>query len=345
MKVIDSNMYWLPEELFTDKELQQKFLACFPREYDVNAETYRLDDGRTAIKVEKPIGCENLNYFQGDYSLERELEMMDRAGVDEGIMKLPGCQEWISLEVCRIFNTKAAAFSEASGGRLKALAVVPPFGDEASLEELTRCIEELHMAGVQMSAHYGNHYLDDPMFRKFFRKINELKVPVYVHHTPIPVDHKSLLDYNNLRRSFGRCQDQITAIARELFSDLFIECPDLVMIHSMLGGGYYAFKDMLIPHGGGGGRFDTSDSDRVQKCLDRNIYFEMSHAQPWGAYGIEVAAKILGADHIIYGSSYPVKEDWMLKGPAFVKELPIEEEAIALMLGENAQRIYGAKKR
>ncbi len=341
MKVIDANMYWLPEELFTDKELRQRFLACFPKEYDVNAQTYTLSDGRLAIKVEKPIGCENLNYFQGDYSLEAELAAMDQAGVDEGIMKLPGCQEWISLDVCKEFNTRAAAFAKESNGRLHPLAVVPPYGDDASLEELERCIRELKMTGVQVSAHYGNHYLDDPMFRKFFKKVNELNIPVYVHHTPIPVDHKALLDYNNLRRSFGRCQDQITAIARELFSDLFTECPNLKMVHSMLGGGYYAFKDMLIPHGGGGGRFDTSDSERVQECLDRNIYFEMSHAQPWGAYGIEVAGKILGADHIIYGSSYPVKESWMLQGPAFVKDLTIDEHDKELMLYENAKRIYG----
>ncbi len=341
MKVIDANMYWLPEELFTDRELQQKFLACFPREYDVSATAYVLEDGRAAIKVEKPIGCENLNYFQRDYSLEAELMAMDQAGVDEGIMKLPGCQEWISLEICKEFNTRAAEFAAKSGGRLHPLAVVPPYGDDASIAELERCIHELHMTGVQVSAHYGNHYLDDPMFRKFFQKINELNIPVYVHHTPIPVDHKSLLDYNNLRRSFGRCQDQITAIARELFSDLFIDCPNLKMIHSMLGGGYYAFKDMLIPHGSGGGRFDTSDSDRVKECLERNIFFEMSHAQPWGAYGIEVAGKILGADHIIYGSSYPVKADWMLEGPAFVKALPISDRDKELMLYQNAKNIYG----
>ncbi len=258
-------------------------------------------------------------------------------------MKLPGCQEWLSLEVCKTFNDMAASFAQQSNGRLHPLAVVPPFGSQASLDELKRCINELGMRGVQVSAHYGNHYLDDDMFRDFFKVVNELHVPVYVHHTPIPVDYKSLMDYNNLRRSFGRCQDQITAIARELFSDLFTECPDLKMIHSMLGGGYYAFKDMLIPHGSGGGRFDTSDSDRVHACLQKNIYFEMSHAQPWGQYGLEVATKILGSDHIIYGSSYPVNMDWMLKGPEFVSQVNLSEEEKNAMLYDNAKRIYGGK--
>lgn len=344
MKVIDANMYWIPESLFTDKEFQQEFLSCFPKEYDVNAELYTLEDGRKAIKIEKPIGCENLNYFQGDYTLKQELEMMDKAGVDMGVMKLPGCQEWLSLSVCKKMNDLASSYAKKSNGRLIPLAVIPPYGDEASLAELDRCVNILGMQGVQVSAHYGMHYLDDPMFREFFKKVNSMNLTVYVHHTPLPVDHGSLLQYNNLRRSFGRCQDQITAIARELFSDLFIDCPNLKMVHSMLGGGYYAFKDMLIPHGSGGGRFDTSDSDRVKKCLEENIYFELSHAQPWGENGLQAAINILGSDHIIYGSSYPVKESWMLDGPKFIKTMKIDEKVKAEILCENAHKLYGAKK-
>ena len=50
--------------------------------------------------------------------------------------------------------------------------------------------------------------------------------------------------------------------------------------------------------------------------------------------------KTLGADHILYGSSYPVKMVWMTGGPGFVKELDICEEDKELILNGNAQRIY-----
>lgn len=338
--IIDANIYWLPDELFSQPEILSAFLRCVPRAYDVHAFAERTDTGDVAIRIEKPLGCENLNYIQSDYAMEKQLADMDTAGVDKAVMKLPGCQEWLSLELCRLINDTAARHAKKSGGRLLALATVPPYGDEACLRELDRCIHELHMHGVQMSAHYGNHYLDDPMFRPMLRHINELNIPVYVHHTPVPVDCGSLLEYNNLRRSFGRCQDQIVAIGRELFSGMFAELPNVKMIHSMLGGGYFTFKDMLMPRDSGGGRFDTN-TDAIKRYLKENIFFELSHAQPWGKEPLELAVKILGADHLIYGSSYPVKQVWMTGGPAFVEALDIGDAEKQLILCGNAQRIYG----
>ena len=337
--VIDANVYWLPEELFTDPAIAEAFLRCVPQEYDVRASAHPTSDGDIEIRIEKPLGCENLNYFGKDYAMERQLADMDAAGVDKAILKLPGCQEWLNLDMCRLFNDAAAAHVKESGGRMETLAVVPPYGDTASLAELDRCVNELGMRGVQMSAHYGNHYLDNPMFRPMFQHINDLGIPVYVHHTPVPVDCSTILEYNNLRRSFGRCQDQIVAIGRELFSDMFAELPNVKLIHSMLGGGYFTFKDMLMPRDSGGRRFDTN-TETIKKYLAENIYFELSHAQPWGKEPLELAVKILGADHIVYGSSYPVKQVWMTKGPSFVRTLNISEEDKKMILGGNAQRLY-----
>ena len=338
--IIDANVYWLPKELFTDPDVRDAFCRAVPKEYGVHAIWEKTEDGQVAFRIEKPLGCANLDYFGNDYELGTQLADMDTAGVDIAVMKLPGCQEWLSLELCRIFNDAIASHAQKSGGRLIPLGVVPPYGDAASLRELDRCVQELGMHGVQVSAHYGNHYLDDPMFRPFLARCNELRIPVYVHHTPLPVDNGSLLAYNNLRRSFGRCQDQITAIGRELFSGMFDELPDLKLIHSMLGGGYFTFKEMLMPRDSGGGRFVTN-TENVRKWLAGNIYFEMSHAQPWGSVNLRAAAEILGADHIIYGSSYPVKQVWMTGGPSFVQALDgVSEGDKALMLGGNAAEIY-----
>ena len=339
--VIDANVYWLPDELFTDSAVKNAFIRTMPQEYGVRAVYYDREGGEAAIRIERPFGCENLNYFQNDYKMERQLADMDLAGVDHALLKLPGTQEWLSLELCRLFNDAAAKHVKESGGRMSALAVVPPYGDEESIAELERCIFQLGMKGVQVSAHYGNHYLDEEMFRSFFRKVNEMKIPVYVHHTPLPVDYASILPYDNLRRSFGRCQDQITAIGRELFSGMFAELPNLKMIHSMLGGAYYAFKEMLMPRDSGGGRFQTAGIEEVRGYLQQNIFFEMSHAQPWGKEGLKMAAQILGADHILYGSSYPVKQVWMTGGPDFVRKAGLSGKEQESMLFENASRLYG----
>ena len=33
--IIDANMYWVPEELFTKEGLQEEFLRCIPQSYGV----------------------------------------------------------------------------------------------------------------------------------------------------------------------------------------------------------------------------------------------------------------------------------------------------------------------
>jgi len=98
-----------------------------------------------------------------------------------------------------------------------------------------------------LAAHYGNLYLDAEEFRPHFKKINEMNIPVVVHHTPLPVDFGPLCYFTNLRRQYGRCVSQATAVGRELFSGMSDEFPNLKLIHSMLGGGSFACSNMLAP--------------------------------------------------------------------------------------------------
>lgn len=340
--VIDANMYWFPEELFSDPEALDRFVAEAPRAYDTNV-YLKTDGGVTQVVVEKPTGFPSLNYAQGDYVLETMLADMDAAGVDKSVLKVPGCNEWMSLETCRRFNDGMAAYARASEGRLVPLAVVPATGGPRVDAEVDRCLDELGFAGVQLCAHYGNHYLDDEMFAPLFRKLNERKATVYVHHVPVPVDCASLLDYNNLRRSYGRCVDQTTAVGRELFSDFFERYPDLRMVHSMLGGGFFSIAQMLLPKASKRAdkvqRFETNGDELAQRLRD-HLYFEMSHAQPWGTDALACAIRVLGADHVVFGTSYPVRREWLLDGPEFVRGLGLSGADEELVLGGNARRLY-----
>lgn len=338
--VIDANMYWLPESIFQEEEAE-KFLAEVPKAYGMNARFIKKEDsGIHQIAIEKPTSYHNLNYIQGEYILEKQLADMDEAKVEKAIMKIPGCHEWMSLHTCKKFNDGMYAHAKKSKGRCIPMAVVPPYASKACFEELNRC-KEMGFKGVQLCAHYGDYYLDDDLFKEFFEKLNEEKTTVYIHHTPVPVQYDSLYEYNNLRRSYGRCVDQTTAICRELFSGFFDKYPNLTFVHSMLGGGFFALEHMLFPHKekeASVNRFESADDIKTQ--FKKHIYFEMSHAQPWGKHQLECAIAVLGADHIIFGSSYPVKKEWLTQGTAFVESLAITREEKDMILYQNALRIY-----
>lgn len=343
--VIDSNMYWIPEEIFTDDLYLRAFLRCIPKEYGVYARCEIIpESGKKQIIIENPKGCPNLNYVQGEYLLEKQLSDMDLAGVNRAVLKIPCCQEWLDLELCRKFNSGMAEHVKRSNGRMSALAVIPPYGDRESIYELERCIDDLGMTGIQLSAHYGNFYLDHELFEPLFEVINRRKLPVYVHHTPAPVGISPINGYTNLRRSYGRCVDQTIAIGREVLSGMFDKWPDLLMIHSMLGGAFFAYMDSVFHKKCISGKDSvqrfTEETDKEYRQVRRHIYYEMSHAQPWGKTLLECAVKILGADHILFGSSYPVRTEWLTDGPGFVKEMELTEKEKALILGENASLLY-----
>lgn len=342
--IIDSNLYWFPETLFTDASLSERFLSEIPVQYGIKG--YLKENPKTGVRqfvIEKPIGSENLNYVQGDYMLDRQLADMDKAGINKAVLKLSCQQEWMSLDMCRLFNDGMAEHIKQSEGRMAGLGVVPPQGTPAVFKEIDRCLDNLHFGGLQLSAHYGNLYLDDEAFAPFFAYLNERGVTCYVHHVPVPVQYDSLTAYTNLRRSYGRCIDQATAIGRELFSGFFTKYPNVKLVHSMLGGGFFAFTSLWFPKKPkvqeAVSRF-KDDNELVVEQLKNNVFFEMSHAQPWGKEQLECAVKVLGADHILFGTSYPVRPVWLLEGTSFVQSLNISQEQKELILGGNAQRLY-----
>jgi hypothetical protein len=345
--IIDANMHWLPEDLFTDEALRDSFVSCLPNSDEWYGCVKPIPGtGLQQIVLEKPQGYENLNYAENQYDIDTQLRDMDAAGVGVGVLRVPCWQEWMTLDMCRQVNDRLYAHINKYPGRFCALAVAPPWGSPEALAEVERCLDELGFSGVQMAVHYGKLYLDEPEFRPYFRELNKLGVPVVVHHTPLPVDYASLLKYTNQRRQYGRCVDQATGIGREIFSDLFDECPNLKLIHTMLGGGFFAFVNLLAPEVVAVKDevkrmdYDPEQVARIRRHLVDNIYFDTSGAPQWGKAQLECAVEVLGADHILYGSSYPVRREWFVKGIEFVQALDIPEESKSLILGGNAARLF-----
>jgi hypothetical protein len=341
--VIDANLYWFPEALFSDEVKLKHFLSEVPTARATKGYLKQSDNGVKQIVIEKPAGYPSLNYAQGDYILEQVLADLDKAGADKALLKLPGCQEWMSLESCKLFNDGMADFAKRSNGRLIPLGVVPPVASQEVFDEIDRCRNELGIRNLQMTTHYGTDYLDAEKFAPFFEKVNEQETTIYIHHSPIPVEYECLYEYNNLRRSYGRCTDQTIAICREVFSGFFDKYPNLKLVHSMLGGGFFAIANMMFPQQAKTQekvqRFETQNSS-VRENFEKHIFFEMSHAQPWGKDALECAVKVLGADHIIWGTSYPVRKEWLLDGPAAVRALEISDEDKEAILSGNARRVY-----
>jgi hypothetical protein len=69
--------------------------------------------------IEQPKGYVNLNYAEGQYTLESQLADMEKAGVDHAIFRLPVWQEWLDLETCKKVNDRMAEYVKRSGGKCR----------------------------------------------------------------------------------------------------------------------------------------------------------------------------------------------------------------------------------
>ncbi|MGN1004521.1 MAG: amidohydrolase family protein [Oscillospiraceae bacterium] len=345
--IVDNNMHWMPEGLFDDEDLLNEVLRIPPQSENLYAYLGKIpgtDDPQ--VIIEQPKGYQNLNYTDLDVNFEKRVQMMDEIGVDVGVLRIPCLEEWMTLDECKKMNDRMHQTVERHPGRFAPLAMCPPWGDKDSIKELERCVKELGCVGVEMAAHYGNKHMDEPEFRAHLRKIHELGVPIVVHHTPLPAAYDFIYQKDKTRRLLGRCFAQLTCITRNIFSDLFDELPDLKIIHSYFAGGFFAFTDMMNVRPSGKYKEemqrvrDPKMGHRFEEILKNNLYFDMCHASPWGKDTMEFAIKALGPDHVLYGSSCPIKKEWAYEGPNFIRGLDIPEADKELVLGGNAARLF-----
>jgi predicted TIM-barrel fold metal-dependent hydrolase len=344
--IIDINMHALPEELFTNRTMLESYIRIVPRAYGEYAHLDTMPGtGEEQIVIEKPKGYPNLNFSKNAVDVSARLEIMSQAGLDKAILRTPCWQEWFDLEMCRHVNDCMSQLVEQNPDKFLAVATVPPWGDKGCIDEVERCIHKLGFVGVELASHYGTLYLDDESFRPYFKKLNELNVPIVVHHTPLPVQYDSIYHYANVRRSIGRCVEQLIAVNREIFSGLFEECPNLKMIHTMLGGAFFAYTDQIAIRKSGEReeheRFD--ESTKIRNYLEKNIFFDISTPVAWSKAQLECAIQTMGADHILYGSSYPIRMDWVLNGVKHIESLAITDEEKDLIFCANAQRLFNIK--
>ena len=344
--IVDIDMHWHPESVFSDKSL----LNAYIRSTKAAGQFVELRDipgtKKQQMVVCQPEGVENLNLADVFVGVEDRLKAMDEAGVDKGILRICCFQQWMNLELLKRVNNLMADYIKQYPGRFLGTAAVPPWGDEESLDELKRCIYDLGFVAVLSASHYGTRYLDEKEFRKYFKAIDKLGVPILVHHTPLPLDCNSILKYGNLRRLYGRCQEQMTSTGRIIYSDLLEECPNLKIIPTQMAGAFFAYTSLMLPEESNikedVQRFDT-EQGKIRKYLKNNIYFNITTPTGWSKNHLEFAVKELGAEHILFGTSYPVRREWLIKGVDHIRSLNISEQEKDLILGGNAQKLFNLK--
>ena len=189
---------------------------------------------------------------------DQRLRLMDESGVEIMIASLnaPAIQAIADVkrvaEVARRANDVLAQEVAKRPDRFVGVAALPMQDPQLATEELQRCIKELGFRGALVNGYsqVGEpnrivHY-DLPQYRPFWRAVESLEVPFYLHPRP-PLPENSRL-YDGHTWLFGptwtfAAETSVHAL-RLIGSGLFDECPRLQIILGHLGEGlpYYLWR-------------------------------------------------------------------------------------------------------
>jgi len=110
---------------------------------------------------------------------------------------------------------------------------------DAGVAEAERAINQLGALGVQIYTNVAGKPLDRPQYLPFWKKMNELGKPVWMH----PARGASMPDYLDEKKSlyeiwwtFGWSYETATAMARLVFSKIMDNHPNLKIITHHFGG-------------------------------------------------------------------------------------------------------------
>ena len=179
------------------------------------------------------------------------LKEMDRHGVEMMILSLnaPAVQAIHdvarAIAVAREANDHLAAEVAKRPARFAGFAALPMQDPEAAAAELTRCVKQLGFVGALVNgfSQAGTPdtvlYYDLPKYRPFWKAVEALDVPFYLHpRNPLPSWTKFYEGHNWLLGPNWAFHAETAVHALRLIgSGLFDECPKLKIVLGHIGEG------------------------------------------------------------------------------------------------------------
>lgn len=230
---------------------------------------------------------------------------MDRMGIDVQVLApfVSQFYYWtdpgLAQEAARAQNEALAAMRSAAPSRFAAIGTVPMQDSRRAVAELEYMVEALGFKGVQISSNVNGTDLDDPRFRPFFRRAQELGVVVLIHPSGFSAGER-LQDYF-LVNVIGNPMDSTLALTRLIFSGVLEELPalKLCVVH---GGGYLPFYSARMDHAWKVRPECANNISRPPSTYLKQVYFDTMVFSPTI---LATLTEFAGSDHVLLGTDYP----------------------------------------
>ncbi|MGH7817596.1 MAG: amidohydrolase family protein [Candidatus Binatia bacterium] len=274
------------------------------------------------------------------YRIERRLSDMQDQFVDMQVFSVPpflffhATDPAKSLELCRKINDAFAETVRKYSNRFIALANLPMQDPEMAARELERSVRELGLRGAEICSNIDGKNLDDKSLAPFYRKLQELDVPVFIH--PSNVLGGERLRRYHLGNLIGNPTDTAVAAASLIFAGVLKEFPRL-KFYLAHGGGSCPFLRGRWEHGWRVRPEARTNIDRLPSEYFKLLYFNsLTHSVP----ALNFLVETVGVGRVMMGTDYPF--DMSDKDPVRnIAALPhLSDDQKEMIFGGNAAAFF-----
>jgi aminocarboxymuconate-semialdehyde decarboxylase len=205
-----------------------------------------------------------------------------------------------ALELHRALNEHTAEVCRAHPRHFAGIGTVPLQAPRLAIEEMSRCVESLGLAGVQIGSHVGDWNLDAAELFEFFAAAEDLGAAILVHPWDM-MGSESMPKYW-LPWLVGMPAEQARAACCLVFGGVLERLPRLRVCLAH-GGGAFPYTIGRIEHG-----FRlrpdlvATDNPRNPREYLSRLYFDSWVADP---RALRYLIDTVGASQVMFGTDYP----------------------------------------
>jgi aminocarboxymuconate-semialdehyde decarboxylase len=274
------------------------------------------------------------------YSVERRLEAMDAAGVDQQVLSTVPVMfsYWAeparTAELARHLNEHLATTVRDHPDRFHGLGTVPLTDVALAVRELERCRGELGLAGVEIGSNVAGKDLDDPGFEPFWEAAEALGASLFIH--PWQAIGGSRMSRYYFLYTVAMPAETAFAFGAVVFGGVLERHPRLRLLFAH-GGGSVPF---ILPRMERG--WEVWEPARARTAQRPSAYFRRCwfDSVTWDAGSLEFLVARAGEDRVLFGTDFPflMGED---RPGTVIESANLDDAVRAKLFGTNCAAFLG----